>query len=460
MNHTSLLFIFICYVLQFRAQGQRVDGGWTPWSKYPTECTVQCGGGQQNFTRSCTNPVPFGGGLYCTGSATEIRPCNTEACQSSWSEWTNCNVTCDIGARRRNTLCGVNRNETCMGNQLVNEYIECVDWDLDRCPSPCANSKCPEYGQCIDLRNRTRPMYDCICVMGYQKDANGECSRPSPLPPLPRVIPTLDEVQKTVVIVITRTASTILLITVGLTLLLFIIMRIFTTDRVIQMNMEIALEIAHLLLLFPNTLAQDNPMTCRIVSIGLHFFFTACFAFAFLESVHMYSLVAFVVQKNGLMTPAQNVLTGWGISIVVMLFSICFHYTDYGAPYHCWLRMDTPLLYAEFIPVILIVILTLLMTEAAGNADYKALDNIDHGQLFSAKISQRANFVVVGLIFSSWVLGILSDYEQNLALYSAFSILNAVLGFSVFLVHSLGNQVVRRKLKDYFECCANKIKRT
>ena len=36
---------------------------------------------------------------------------------------------------------------------------------------------------------------------------------------------------------------------------------------------------------------------CRIISILIHFFFTACFMFMLLESLHMYSLVAYVVKK-------------------------------------------------------------------------------------------------------------------------------------------------------------------
>lgn len=37
--------------------------------------------------------------------------------------------------------------------------------------------------------------------------------------------------------------------------------RVFTVDRVIQMNMEIALVIAHLFLLFPYEISTDNPVS-------------------------------------------------------------------------------------------------------------------------------------------------------------------------------------------------------
>lgn len=58
------------------------------------------------------------------------------------------------------------------------------------------------------------------------------------------------------------------------------------------------------------------------------------------------------------------------------------------------------------------------------------------------RISQRSNMILSGLIYASMIIGMLSDFEQNLALYSTFSILNAIIGFCVFLMHSLGNHQV------------------
>ena len=53
---------------------------------------------------------------------------------------------------------------------------------------------------------------------------------------------------------------------------------------------------------------------CRIISILIHFFFTATFVFMLLEAIHTYSIVAFVVRKNGILSRAQNVLVGWLVS--------------------------------------------------------------------------------------------------------------------------------------------------
>ena len=99
--------------------------------------------------------------------------------------------------------------------------------------------------------------------------------------------------------------------------MLFIFFRINDMARVIQMNMEIALICAHLCLIVPDPPYPGLDMTaevaieiCRIISILTHFFFLACFMFMFLEAVHVYALVAFVVPKDGMFTKWQNVLIG------------------------------------------------------------------------------------------------------------------------------------------------------
>ncbi|CAG0884538.1 unnamed protein product [Darwinula stevensoni] len=103
--------------------------------------------------------------------------------------------------------------------------------------------------------------------------------------------------------------------------------------------------------------------------------------------------------------------------------------------------MDTPLVFAEFVPIVALVVLTFILIEAAGSADFKSLDKINQSQFFSARISQRTNLFIMPMVFASWVVGMLSEYEQNLPLYGTFSVMNGVLGGMVFFFHCMGNQV-------------------
>ena len=112
------------------------------------------------------------------------------------------------------------------------------------------------------------------------------------------------------------------------------------------------------------------------MSILTHFFFVATFMFMFLESLHTYSLVAYVVKKNGILNRLQNTLVGWGFAIAITSASVGICFDDYGGPYHCWLQIDTKLVFAQLIPIIALVILTLTLIEAAGAASYRRIPGI------------------------------------------------------------------------------------
>jgi len=63
---------------------QKVDGGWSSWSKKWGGCSRTCGGGIQWKTRTCTNPSPKNGGEDCEGDSTGFpRICKTKPCPSN-----------------------------------------------------------------------------------------------------------------------------------------------------------------------------------------------------------------------------------------------------------------------------------------------------------------------------------------------------------------------------------------
>ena len=93
----------------------------------------------------------------------------------------------------------------------------------------------------------------------------------------------------------------------------------------------------------------------------------------FLESIFLYSIVTWVVHKDGLLSNAQNVVVGWGGAFVILLFCMCFEYDDFGGEYHCFLQLDKPVLYGIYIPMTTLVILTFAIVEAAGASGYEPL---------------------------------------------------------------------------------------
>lgn len=72
-----------------------------------------------------------------------------------------------------------------------------------------------------------------------------------------------------------------------------------------------------------------------------------------------------------------------------------------------------------------------------------AFSGIDKAQRTSAKFSQRTNLIVIIFVFTHILVGMFSEYEQNLPLYSIFTILNGVTGMLVLVCHCFNNQQVR-----------------
>ena len=92
------------------------------------------------------------------------------------------------------------------------------------------------------------------------------------------------------------------------------------------------------------------------------------------------------------------------------------------------------------------MVLTLTLLEAGGAAEYKRMPGCDQQQLLSAKIMQKTNLIIMPLVFISFLIGVMAEYNQDVALYSTFTAMNACLGAAIFFFHSTGNEHVREKI--------------
>ncbi len=95
-------------------------------------------------------------------------------------------------------------------------------------------------------------------------------------------------------------------------------------------------------------------------------------------------------------------MIGWLVAIIIVMFNVCFEYENYGGGYHCWLRMDTGLMYGQYVPIALMTIVALAIIEAAGDAaDYEKLDEVDEKQRTSAKVMQRTLIFILPTVKAS-----------------------------------------------------------
>jgi len=326
-------------------------------------------------------------------------------------------------------------------------------WNHTNCPDPCLTYQCPKYAKCDTLLSTVEyPVIQCVCQMGtVMKSDNSSCIVPPPTTPTPRPIPTMAPAVKSVTSGMSKSASTLIIIFLTITLVLFMVFRIFDPSRIIHMCEELSLLCAHLCMLptlydcqEEEPLDCESVTPCRVISIAIHYFFTVCFVFMFLEAIYMYGLVASVVKKSGMLATKQNIFIGWGIPAFIILFNMCFEYDSYGGTYHCWLQMDKGLMYGQYVPIITLVVSTFTLIEAAGASDdYPALKGTNKIDKTTAQISQRTLLIILPLVFASFVCGTIAEYEQNPALYGAFTILNGMLGGAMMFFHITSNEKTR-----------------
>jgi len=326
-------------------------------------------------------------------------------------------------------------------------------WNHTNCPDPCLTYKCPKYAKCdTSLSTVEYPVIQCICQMGtVMKADNSACIVPPPTTPTPRPIPTMAPAVKTVTTGMAKSASTLIIVFLTISLLLFLVFRIFDPSRVIHMCEELSLLCAHLCMMPTLYDCQEEdpqdckPVTsCKVISIAIHYFFTVCFVFMFLEAIYMYGLVASVVKNSGMLATKQNIFIGWGIPAFIILFNMCFEYDNYGGTYHCWLQMDKGLMYGQYVPIITLVVSTFTLIEAAGASDdYPSLKGTSKVDKTTAQICQRTLLIILPLVFASFVCGTIAEYQQDPVLYGSFTILNGVLGGAMMFFHITSNEKTR-----------------
>ncbi|WAR08205.1 TSP1-like protein, partial [Mya arenaria] len=99
------------------------DGSWSAWGSWG-QCDVTCDNGTISRVRACDNPAPAHGGDDCPGDKEQTTTCVMNHCPgmgwSTGSDWSICSVTCGTGLRQRSRSCqnplASLMNNSCSGN--------------------------------------------------------------------------------------------------------------------------------------------------------------------------------------------------------------------------------------------------------------------------------------------------------------------------------------------------------
>ena len=74
----------------------------------------------------------------------------------------------------------------------------------------------------------------------------------------------------------------------------------------------------------------------------------------------------------------------------------------------------------------------------------------------SAQVNRRGLTMIILLVFTSFMVGTTAQQKQEASLFGLFTVLNGILGGSIFLLHSSGNEDVRKKLVGFYRTIMKK----
>uniref|UniRef100_UPI00193A61B8 uncharacterized protein LOC120335429 n=1 Tax=Styela clava TaxID=7725 RepID=UPI00193A61B8 len=99
--------------------------GWSLWESW-SECTRTCGGGSQAQTRECINGRV---GVDCRGARQRTQECNSDDCAVwlQWGIWSSCSASCGKGTRTRSRICSRMDNGDFMCEGPASEEVMCIE---------------------------------------------------------------------------------------------------------------------------------------------------------------------------------------------------------------------------------------------------------------------------------------------------------------------------------------------
>ncbi|KAL4221521.1 hypothetical protein ACF0H5_019778 [Mactra antiquata] len=154
-----------------------VHGNWGDWGAWSSLCYCT---GQRPRERACDNPAPAYDGNQCEDEAISYQSCSiSSSCAvdgvlTQWSAWGGCSVTCGTGNSQRTRSCdppAANGGKECEGE--LSDTQSC--YASTPCPD-CASNPCVNADSCTDGSDD----YTCSCQTGWEgqncdQDIN-ECS--------------------------------------------------------------------------------------------------------------------------------------------------------------------------------------------------------------------------------------------------------------------------------------------
>uniref|UniRef100_A0A8C4U9I0 Uncharacterized protein n=1 Tax=Falco tinnunculus TaxID=100819 RepID=A0A8C4U9I0_FALTI len=250
-------------------------------------------------------------------------------------------------------------------------------------------------------------------------------------------------------LVVTYVGMSVSLGCLFLAIITFLLCRsLWSVSVTLHLHLSICLFAADLLFLVavPHT---TNQLTCAITAGFLHYLFLACFAWMFLEGLHLFLTIRNLTVLN--YTSASRFRkryiypAGYGTPAIVVAISAAVHPGGYGTD--CWLSMKGGFIWSFLGPVCVIILVNLLffLTTLWILRDKLSSLNADVTQNgYSFRLMTFKALAQICILGCTWGLGLLQAQGDNIVVAFIFTIVNSLQGVFIFLVHCVLNRQVPR----------------
>nr|XP_006818795.1 PREDICTED: uncharacterized protein LOC102807533 [Saccoglossus kowalevskii] len=220
----------------------------------------------------------------------------------------------------------------------------------------------------------------------------------------------------------------------------------------IHKNLILAIMLSHLVSMATESASQVE-VACKIFAVLLHYTCTAMFLWMLAEGIHLYrQIVAVYGSERSWMNYYYTM--AWGTPFLIVAITAGIRIEDYGAVNHCWLSVESGLIWAFVGPAILImtgnlVVLIMVVRVVVSASHASGQKQNDH-----VKAGVKSSLLLLPLLGITWCFGLFATGEETIAFLYIFSILNSLQGLFIFLFHVVYNSEVRaalRRKKEKFE---------
>ncbi|KAM6360699.1 putative adhesion G protein-coupled receptor E4P [Pluvialis apricaria] len=263
--------------------------------------------------------------------------------------------------------------------------------------------------------------------------------------------------------VVTYVGVSVSLVCLFLAIITFLLCRsLWSVSVTLHLQLSICLFAANLLFLVAMPLTA-NKLVCAITAGLLHYLFLACFAWMFLEGLHLFLTVRNLRVLN--YTSASRFRkryiypVGYGTPAIIVAISAAVHPNGYGTEHYCWLSIEGGFIWSFLGPVCVIILVNLLffLTTLWTLRDKLSSLNADVTALKNTRLMTFKALAHICILGCTWSLGLLQAQGNNTVVAFAFTIVNSLQGAFIFLVHCVLNRQVTEQYRSWFRALGRRV---